>query len=741
LHAVNLPDILNGEEFYAYKMVMAPEFMSLSEIEVYNSGKWTDYYDLCLRTGNAQQHNISVSGGTQNSKYFISGGVSDVKGITVNDDYLRLINRINIEMDVNSWLTLGTRSQFSYDDLSGVEPSFSLAHDLNPLTKGLNEDGSINMYPWEGRETWHNPLQTTFYKDIDESFQIITNNFAVVNFPFLEGLSYRINTGFRFRYYEKSTYRGRNTGSGATTMGRSDNNRARNNNTVIENIFSYNKEIGRHALFATALYSFEGQKNNSTTLQGTGYPNDILTWFAIPQADLVFPGHEINESYLISQMLRLNYNYDSRYLFTLTGRRDGFSGFGAQTKWGVFPSVALGWNLANEDFFPYENLFDELKLRASYGLNGNQAVGVYKSITRLEEYNIVDDGKTVAGYIPSVLGDSNLGWESSLTWNVGLDFGILKNRISGTINVYKTNTNDLLLNRTISPTHGITSIITNIGETENTGLEFSINSRNIALPNFSWITSGNISYMKNKIISLYGILDSEGHEVDDVANRWFIGKPINVNYDFKINGVWQLDEAEEAAKWNSQPGYIKYEDVNGDYLLDADDMQIIGQQDPKYLWGMSNIFTYKNLNLNIYVHGVHGVTIQNSLMEHTNGADCRGNVTRKNYWTPDNPTNDYPMLAQQSHVMAGVNATNRWYENASFVRIKDVSLSYNLKQSLLERIGLSNLRIYVAGKNLYTLTNYKGTDPELAINDINSISPTHGIPLQREFIFGLEFGF
>ena len=219
---------------------------------------------------------------------------------------------------------------------------------------------------------------------------------------------------------------------------------------------------------------------------------------------------------------------------------------------------------------------------------------------------------------------------------LGVDFGIYKNRVSGTLNLFRTNTSDLLLNRTISLVHGITSITQNIGETENHGLELFINSRNIVRKNFFWTTSGNISFVKNKIVSLYGELDAEGKEVDDIVNNWFIGQPIRVNYGFVFDGVWQSDEAAEAAAWGSQPGYIKIKDINNDGKLTAEDRQIIGQRDPKMIWGLTNSFSYRNFTLSIFMHGVQGVTRSNGLMSDLGvTAGVRHNTINKNWWTTD----------------------------------------------------------------------------------------------------------
>jgi len=729
---VKLPDIMDGKEYYDFKMLRLPTGMTQSEQDIYDSGEWVNWFDLGLRKGNSQQHNLAISGGTQNTKYYIAGSLLDVKGLIVSDDFQRLTSRINVDTKIAKWLTFGTRTQLSADDLSGVAPDMEDLYKRNPLAVAYDENGNLTVTPIADDPLRNNPLETTLFKNTDKSYQAVTNNFAIIDFPFIKGLNYRINTGIRFRVVDQGTYRGRDTKTGLDARGSANTARSLSNNTVIENILSYTREFGNHNIFATALYSYEGNKNTSNTVSASGFPHDFLSWYSTAQADLVTNGYSFNETALISQMLRLNYAYASRYLLTLTVRRDGYSGFGTSSKWGIFPSVALGWNINNEKFFPWNDLFNELKIRFSYGLNGNQAVGAYESISRLSQENMVSGSTSLPGYKPSKLGSDNLGWESSTTLNFGVDFGIYKNRIAGTINLFKTNTSDLLLNRTISLVHGITSITQNIGETENNGLELSINSRNFVTKDFTWSTSGNMSFVKNKIVSLYGDLDAEGREIDDIVNNWFIGQPIRVNYGFVFDGVWQMDEAAEAAEWGSQPGYIKIKDVVEDGSLTAEDRQIIGQRDPKMIWGLTNTFSYRNIALSIFMHGVQGVTRSNGLMSDLGvTAGVRHNTIRKNWWTPTNPSNDFWMNHVDAHRMAGVEATI--YESADFTRIKDISLSYDLPSNLLSGIGLNKLKFYITGRNLMTFTKWRGLDPELTGTEV--------IPLQKEYVLGLSLGF
>jgi hypothetical protein len=291
----------------------------------------------------------------------------------------------------------------------------------------------------------------------------------------------------------------------------------------------------------------------------------------------------------------------------------------------------------------------------------------------------------------------------------------------------------LLLDRAISPIHGITSITQNIGETENKGLEVIVNSRNLVAGDFNWSTTGNMAYVKNKIVSIYGIRNEEGREIDDVLNNWFVGQPIRVNYNYVMEGVWQLNEADQAAVYGAKPGYIKLKDVNNDKKINAQDRQIIGQQDPTLLWGLTNTFSYRNISLNIFMHGVHGITKRNNLMVDDVYPATRRNTINKNWWTPENPTNEFYMNHKDANPLNGDEGEGFYYEKAAFVRVKDISLAYDFSKGLLEKARLGRLKIFITGRNLFTFTGWHGLDPEL--------EDQRGIPLQKEYVLGLNVGF
>lgn len=721
-----LPNYMNGAEFYAFKEIREPGNVTATEQENFDNGTFTDWQDLAVRNGNSQQHNLSVAGGTDRINYYFGGSYLDVAGITLNDDYTRITGRVNLDVKIADWIRVGTRTQYTDDDRSGVGLDLSDVGRKNPLVNAFDENDNLTIYPWPEFTDIGNPLEPINYENTDKARQILSNNYLQIDFPFLTGLSYRLNSGITQRFVDASTYRGRNTKVGLESGGSADVEQSQFNTTVLENILDYRNTFGKHSVSITGLYSYQEDKFNSNLLRAEGFPNDITSFYNAAQAQVVIPEFLFTQTNLISTMLRLNYAFQEKYFLTLTGRRDGYSGFGNDNKWGNFATVAGAWAISKENFFPAEGVIDFLKIRASYGENGNQAVDPYQSIAKYRAENFVDDQTSLPGAVPDNLANPVLGWETSRSLNLGLDFGIFNNTIFGSIDYFNTNTEDLLLNRTISPVHGISSIVDNIGETKNRGIELTLSTAQVLAGAVSWNANFNFSHIQNEIVSL-GL--GENGEVDDVASGLFIGEPITSNFNFQFDGVWQLDETDLAASFNTQPGFIKIRDVNGDGAITAADRTIIGQRDPKYIWGLTNSFGYKNFSLIFFIHGVHGVTKENALFQDASASSgVRRNVILKNWWTPDNPTNDFYANDVNAGVQQGFGAPI--YQDASFIRFKDITLSYNLPQNWIRKIGLNNVDIYFTGRNLLTITDWQESDPELDAG-------RGTIPLQKEYVFGI----
>lgn len=445
-------------------------------------------------------------------------------------------------------------------------------------------------------------------------------------------------------------------------------------------------------------------------------------------------------------MGRLNYSYDSRYLFTATVRRDGASVFEENNKYTVFPSFALGWNMANESFMkPYNNVLNNLKLRLSYGESGNEAIGVYQSLFKMDSNSLAMGGQSQTSLKAQTrMGNKDLSWESTKGFNTGLDFGLWNNRLNGSLEFYSTNTSGILLIRSIPRATGYIDVYENIGETKNTGFEFTINSKNIVTDDFTWATTLVFSRNKNKIVDLYG----DGK--DDLGNRWFIGHPVGVIYDYTKVGIWQEDEIAAGLHTNWDPtamaGDVKLADLSGpdgtpDGKIDDNDRSILGQTDPKWMGGLTNTFSYKNFTLSIFIN-----TVQGALRNNVQIGAASDELGRRNgpaeigYWTPENKSNEWRSLGNHSNSHG-----YGFPRDASFTRIKDVTLSYNLPKSVTTQIGIGDLQVYVSGRNLYTFTDWIGWDPEArdfgrgsSDSGDSSINWEINYPVVRSFVFGIN---
>jgi TonB-linked SusC/RagA family outer membrane protein len=726
----NKPDLLTPQEFYDFKKTRlnAPNTISAGEQAVYDAGTGVDWYKLATQQGVRSQHSLSMIGGSDKISFYFGSTFLDVKGVSVNDRFKRYSLRPNLEVNVTPWLTLGSSTQFSLQNRDGLPVEFSDSRNtggganfFNPLTTPFDPNGNPSIYAYADYPPSRNPLSNTLVNNGDNSYRIFTTNNIKIDFPFLKGLSYKLSTGVEYESNVRKTYSGRNVAVGYETNGIATNYTSLGRNFTVENILNYSKEFGKNSVNLTALYSSQSNQFDRDQLEGQGFPNDVLTNYQMASATLITPSAVNFRQNLASQMGRLNYGYDGKYLITLTARRDGYSGFGANTKFGLFPSAAVAWNIDRESFMSKLDFISNLKLRISYGINGNQAVSSYSSLAKLSSFPYVSGSTVLPGYVPSALANEELGWESTKSLTYGLDFGILNNRIQGSLDFYSAKTSDLLLNRTISSVQGFTRILQNIGKTANDGIELGLTSNNIRTKNLNWSTNLNFSRNKNKIVDLYG------NGLDDVGNSWFIGKPINVIYGLQNDGVFKSQaEVDASAQKTAKPGWVKIKDINGDALINtASDRTIIGNQDPNFIWGITNTIKYKEISLMFFLHGVNGVTKRNPFDDDNVFTDVRRNTTMKDWWSPSNPNGNHFANDANANPL-GVN----FYENATFARLKDVSLAYDLPSSLLKKMNIATFKVYITGRNMATFTKYNALDPEL--------TDQYGLPLQKEIVLGLN---
>lgn len=723
--AINIPDLLTPQEFFDFKQVRTPDALTASEREVMANNAGVNWVDLALQDGVRNSHSLSFSGGNENLNFFISGSALNATGISVGDKYDRYTLRPNLTVKVNNWLTLTSNSQLMYGIADGLDSDYGSdrgAFYMNPLSTPYDENGDINIYPWPEGRFFTNPLGNTTANNSDRRSQIVTNNSLKVNIPYVKGLEYTLQTSVMYRMETESTYWFRNSSrQGAESNGRAANNESTENDYSVDNILKYNKDFGKHNILLTGLFGYQSNKRTSVRLDGEGFPNDVLTNYQYSQAELLSASTNYTLATQLSSMLRVNYNFDSKYLITATVRRDGYNGFGDDNKYGVFPSIALGWNIANEDFFNLD-LFNSLKLRASHGTAGNQAIGVYETLAQFRDRNYLFGNSLAPGYIPSQLPNPSLSWESTTTTNIGVDFSLLKDRISGTIDVYNSKTNDLLLYRSIPNVLGFTGITQNIGNTQNQGVELTVTSFNINEADFSWSSQVAVSYNRNEILSLIG-------NEDILSDRLFIGQPIDVNYGYVFDGVWQLDDdIANSAQPDAEPGFVKIRDVNGDGAITSDDRAIQGQRDPKYLFSISNTVSYKNFSVYAFIQGQSGSKRFNPLSRDDVYTETQRNTTKKNWWTPDNPTNEHWANNEDANQLGLYKL-----ESDAFLRLKNVTLSYSISQEWLWKSGISQLKLNVTGENLLTITEWTGLDPELGSQ--------RSVPLTRNLLFGVTLSF
>ncbi len=730
--AINIPKMMDGPTFGAYKLE-AGLVHTYTEAEMYAQNETTDWIGLALRTGFNQQHNLSLRGSGNNSRYFISGNYTSNKGIAKNDDFSRITLRINFDQTVNKYITIGTSTQYGFYDRSGNAADFDDAFTMNPLGKAYTESGELRLSTWEDASYDRNPLSSLNDVNVNHKNVLVSNNYLNVNLP-IEGLSYKLNTGYTYQTQAEQNYQGLNTYEGLQSNGVLEISNNYQVDWLVENIVSYTRLFGKHNIFLTGLYSAQGYKQESNGIEATGFPSDVMTFYQPDKASVMYPNASQDKSNHISQMLRANYSYDSRYLFTATVRRDGFSAFGADRKYGIFPSLALGWNITNESFLKdsqFSDVVNNLKFRVSWGKNGNEAISPYSSLPNLRSLDYLSsDHSPLFGFYPSRLASALLGWETTTSTNFGFDFGILDDRITGSFDFYLSNTFDLLLSRSIPPINGASEILENIGQTKGNGIDFQISSVNIDRNKFKWST--NLSFVHNKTVLVdVGLYDENGDPIDDIASEWFIGYDVNVNYDYLFGGIWQEGESTEP---DEIAGFIKYVDVNTDGdITPEEDKQIIGSRTPLFTAGLNNTFTYGNVSLSVFINGSVGETRPNYLLTPST-ISYRQNQLDKVFWTSENPINTYPANIPDG----SVNLRRMYfYEKTDFLRVQDVSLSYMFDRGLIGKAGLSRLEAYVSVRNLLTLTNWSGLDPEFT----STGSVQRAIPQTRQLTFGIRTSF
>lgn len=712
------------------------DILNVSEIENWKNGIETDWQDQIFRNALTNSHQISVSGGTEKTTYMASISRLNQEGVVKDTGMKRTNISLNVTQQLGNWLTIGMATQAALKEYGGVQAGISDALCQSPYGQPYNSDGSLNFYPMD--QTLHpNPLADLDATSDKTSRNIFVSTYADVKLP-IKGLSFRTNFGYNYRNKFEASYYGRNTLTGKAKNGSAAIKNQHDWDYTWENVLKYELQLGKHKFDATGLFSMQQTSQEISEQKGTSFVNDDSEYHNMAGAEEnKTVTSELTETAMLSYMLRLNYNYANKYLFTATGRSDGYSAFGENNKYAFFPSLAAAWNLSSEEFMENTNSWlDMLKVRVSWGSNGNQAIKAYQTLDRLKLTNYIwgDKGTTVNGVILSYnsIGNPNLKWETTRTVNAGVDFSFFNSRLSGSIDFYVSNTSDLLMSRTVPIMNGYNSIMDNVGETRNTGVELALNSVNVESKDFRWSSSFNFALNRDKIIEL------RGDGKDDITNKWFIGEPVKVYYDYKVVGTWQegdnfLNADGKEIQKGAKPGHAKLEDVDGDGTITAKDKQIIGSKLPSFTMSLGNTFVYKNFTFSFLLNGVFGAWKQMNDYNFDRWSSKYNYISGMDYWTPENPTN---AMTSPGYVPYD---KHEFYKKMNYVRIKNISLGYNLPKSILNPIGVSSLNVNVSVNNLYTFSNIKnalnfdGTD-----YNANIISC---YPTARSYMLGLNLIF
>ncbi|UEG52477.1 TonB-dependent receptor [Mucilaginibacter daejeonensis] len=688
-----------------------------------------NWYKEGTNNGMINDYGVSVSGGADKMNYLISANYTNQKGFIINDLFKRKSARVNVEGKVYDWLTVGVQAFAAFNNQDGAEPDMVALFRTSPLLVPYTPAGALIVQPYTTSQDI-NPFSTSNVDNFDRHNFYFGNLYAQIDFPFLKGLSYRLNFGNNGRtdnVYVSNPY-------GASQTGSVQKEIEQYYDYTLDNILTFNRTIKKHNINATLLYGAIERRDETTRATATSFSRLTLGYNNIGLGAVQTVGSGGYRESLNYQMARVNYTFNNRYIFTGTIRRDGFSAFAENNKFAVFPSASLGWVLTDEPFFAVPAI-QYVKLRAGYGVSGNQ-VGRYLSLDQVGASGytyIFGDGNsnTQFGQRVTNLGNPDLRWERTREINVGADFTLLKGRLTGSFDIYSRKTNDLLFGVNIPNVTGFTQITTNVGGVTNKGFEVTLTSTNINSGGFKWNTTFNFSRNVNKITELLG-------SGDLINSGLFVGQSINAIYDFRVNGIYGLNESIPAGYY---PGTRRVVDTNGDGVVNNADRAILGSRDPAYRFSVLNSFNYKNFTLSAFINSIQGgtngylananpnsTTTSNYLLILNDNNIRYNNVAGVDWWSPTNPNGEYP----RSQVSPTFNPG--YYKSRNFVRLQDITLGYNLPQSLLTRIHVKNLNIFLSGKNLVTWTNWKGWDPEITDGGLN----WSGRPLLKGYSIGVN---
>ncbi len=717
--ASNLPNMMNGDEFVKFRTDLFQsqgkstdrsnaEFFTPEEWERIDNGIYTDWIDLVMRTGQQYSNTITASGGDAKGTFSLGIGQLHEEGTVRDQDY----NRYNLHLNVNrkflkSW-EMGGSLYFTYSKQNeGSYETIRSAYRLPQVAYPYDADGNLTYHVFRNDATTNPLLESTDDGEHRENKRYRVFGNVYLQYKPFKDLTLKTQFAPQMLYTRNGVLVGTNAknSSGNSAIVEVKYNQSLYWSYVWDNQLTYDKRFDKHHLNASLVQSIQMEQWETSGQSAKNFPFNSY-WYNIGSAGLsnqTASTTNFQKRTLASVLARVQYSYNDRYLLTVSGRYDGSSRLADGNKWSFFPSTALAWRMTEEDFMKPLTAISNLKLRLSYGVTGNDAVSIYGTQSGVSRLNYDYGGNVIAAYYKSGLANKNLTWEKTHEINVGLDFGFFRNRINGSIDIYQRDAKDLIMKRNIPSTTGWTSIWDNIGWVRNRGVELALNTVNIQSKNFGWETNITFSKNNNKIVELYN------GKQDDVANKWFIGEPLDVNYDYVYDGIWQSNEADEAAKYGQSPGQVKVKDLDSNGVINSDDKRIIGQRSPKWIGSITNTFTYKNFDLSVYIYTQQGAQLQDAFMSAYMTYEGNYKQVSVDYWTPENPSTKYPQPGNKGKYFDSMR-----YVDVSFVRVGSITLGYNLPKSLLEKVNVKQARLYVTTNNPFTFTSYKGFDPEWA---------------------------
>lgn len=666
----------------------------------------TYWPDLFVKDGAQSDYQVGISTGSEKTSVYLSLDFFNEEGIIAKDDLKRYAIRANVDHKINKIFSVGTQNQVTYYDQNMRFDPLGGATKLVPMEEPYDSVGNLVILINNGRNV--NPLtdlEPNNYENNLRTTRVFTSGYVGVNI--LENLSFKSNLGVNLTSTREGLFAGSQTNfrNGAQALSRYIGGNSLSLN--LENILNYNVSTGDHHFNLTGVHSVLTNKFESVTAQGTNQLVKSQLYYGLGNANSqVSIGADLKESALLSYTGRLMYNFADKYLLNLTGRKDGASQLSEGNKWAFFPSVSAAWRVTQEGFLLNNNILSDLKIRASWGKAGNAAVEPYSSQNLLNRVPFGWDESAAIGYSYATrIGNPDLKWEISTTKNAGFDFGIFGNRVIGTFDWFDTDTKDLLLERLLPLTSGAQTIIQNVGETNTKGVEIGINAIVIDKSKLRWNVGFNWSKVNEKILKL-------ATDANDVANGWFIGETTRSFYDYEKIGIWQTSEEEAAKAFNQKPGDIKVKDQNGDGVIDAtNDRVIVGSGRPDWIGNFSTDLKFYGFDLNAQLFARWGQMLRYDLVG-VYDPQANENSLVHDYWTPENPTNEFPRPSSTRSQAATLYYSSLFYRDGSFLKLRGVTLGYTLPKSVTGRIRAENFRVYVSGRNLWTMSKIDDYDPE-----------------------------